>query len=45
MVKEVFFFTEMGYTSYSQDVAASYGYTSLMFPNDNFDPKRAPRAV
>ena len=41
MVKEVFFFTEMGYTSYSQDVAASYGYTSLMFPNDNFDPKMA----
>ena len=41
MVKEVFFFTEMGYTSYSQDAAASYGYTSLMFPNDNFDPKRA----
>ena len=31
MVKEVFFFTEMGYTAYSQDVAQEYGYTNLMF--------------
>ena len=41
MVQEVFFFTEMGYTAYPQDVAKSYGYTSLMFPNENFDPHRA----
>ena len=41
MVKEVFFFTEMGYTAYSQEKAASYGYTNLMFPNENFDPQKA----
>ena len=41
MVKEVFFFTEMGYTAYSQEVAASYGYTSLMLPNENFVPQKA----
>ncbi len=41
MVKEVFFFTEMGYTAYSQEVAASYGYTSLMLPNENFVPENA----
>jgi alkanesulfonate monooxygenase SsuD/methylene tetrahydromethanopterin reductase-like flavin-dependent oxidoreductase (luciferase family) len=41
MVQEVFFFTEMGYTAYPQDVAASYGYTSLMFPNENFSPQKA----
>jgi alkanesulfonate monooxygenase SsuD/methylene tetrahydromethanopterin reductase-like flavin-dependent oxidoreductase (luciferase family) len=41
MLQEVFFFTEMGYTAYSQDVAAKYGYTSLMFPNENFDPQSA----
>ena len=41
MVKEVFFFTEMGYTAYSQETAASYGYTNLMFPNENFVPERA----
>ena len=41
MVKEVFFFTEMGYTAYSQEVAAGYGYTNLMFPNENFVPEKA----
>ena len=41
MVKEVYFFTEMGYTAYSQETAASYGYTNLMFPNENFNPERA----
>ena len=41
MVKEVFFFTEMGYTAYSQDVAAKFGYTNLMFPNENFSPEKA----
>ena len=41
MVKEVFFFTEMGYTAYSQDVAQEYGYTNLMFPNENFSPEKA----
>ena len=41
MVKEVFFFTEMGYTAYSQEVAAEYGYTNLMFPNENFSPEKA----
>ena len=41
MVNEVFFFTEMGYTAYSQDVAAKYGYTNLMFPNENFSPEKA----
>ena len=41
MVQEVFFFTEMGYTAYSQEVASSYGYTSLMLPNENFVPERA----
>jgi len=41
VVKEVFFFTEMGYTAYSQDVAQKYGYTNLMFPNENFSPEKA----
>ncbi len=41
MIKEVFFFTEMGYTGYSQKVAAEYGYTNLMFPNENFSPEKA----
>jgi alkanesulfonate monooxygenase SsuD/methylene tetrahydromethanopterin reductase-like flavin-dependent oxidoreductase (luciferase family) len=41
MVKEVFFFTEMGYTAYAQDVAAKFGYTNLMFPNENFTPEKA----
>ncbi len=41
MVKEVYFFTEMGYTAYSQETAANYGYTNLMFPNENFVPEKA----
>ena len=41
MVKEVFFFTEMGYSAYSQEEAARYGYTNLMFPNENYDPQKA----
>ena len=41
MVKEVFFFTEMGYTAYSQEAAAEYGYTNLMFPNEQFSPQQA----
>ena len=41
MIKEVFFFTEMGYTGYSQKIAAEYGYTNLMFPNENFNPEKA----
>ena len=41
MVKEVFFFTEMGYTAYSQEAAAEYGYTNLMFPNEHFSPQQA----
>ena len=41
MVKEVFFFTEMGYTAYSQETAGRYGYTNLMFPNENFSPEKA----
>ena len=41
MVKEVFFFTEMGYSAYSQETAARYGYTNLMFPNENFSPEKA----
>src|ERR671919_1614917 len=41
MVKEVFFFTEMGYSAYSQETAARYGYTNLMFPNENYDPQKA----
>ena len=41
MVKEVHFFTEMGYTAYSQDEASKYGYTNLMFPNENFSPEKA----
>ena len=43
MINEVFFFTEMGYTGYSQEVAAEYGYTNLMFPNENFSPEKAAK--
>ena len=41
MVKEVHFFTEMAYSAYSQDEARKYGYTNLLFPNENFSPERA----
>ena len=45
MVQEVFFFTEMAYSAYPQDVAAQRGYTALMLPNAYFDPAQGPRAV
>ena len=41
MVQEVFFFTEMAYSAYPQDVAAQRGYTALMLPNAYFDPSKA----
>jgi alkanesulfonate monooxygenase SsuD/methylene tetrahydromethanopterin reductase-like flavin-dependent oxidoreductase (luciferase family) len=41
MVKEVYFFTEMGYTAYPQEEAQQLGYTNLMFPNKHFDPAKA----
>ncbi len=41
MVREVYFFTEMGYTAYSQAEARRYGYNNLMFPNEQFSPERA----
>jgi alkanesulfonate monooxygenase SsuD/methylene tetrahydromethanopterin reductase-like flavin-dependent oxidoreductase (luciferase family) len=41
MVKEVYFFTEMGYTAYPQDEARRLGYNNLMFPNAHFSPERA----
>src|SRR5262247_4070186 len=41
MVKDVYFFTEMGYTAYPQDEARRRGYNNLMFPNEHFIPERA----
>jgi alkanesulfonate monooxygenase SsuD/methylene tetrahydromethanopterin reductase-like flavin-dependent oxidoreductase (luciferase family) len=41
MVKEVYFFTEMGYTAYPQDDARRLGYNNLLFPNAHFSPERA----
>jgi alkanesulfonate monooxygenase SsuD/methylene tetrahydromethanopterin reductase-like flavin-dependent oxidoreductase (luciferase family) len=41
MVKEVYFFTEMGYTAYPQDEAQRLGYNNLMFPNQHFRPEKA----
>lgn len=41
MVKEVYFFTEMGYTAYPQDEARRLGYNNLMFPNQHFRPEKA----
>ena len=41
MVKEVYFFTEMGYTAYPQDEAKKAGYNNLMFPNEHFSPEKA----
>lgn len=41
MVKDVYFFTEMGYTAYPQDEARRRGCTNLMFPNEHFDPEHA----
>ena len=41
MVKEVYFFTEMGYTAYPQDKAKELGYNNLMFPNEHFSPEKA----
>ena len=43
MVKEVYFFTEMAYSAFPQDVAEEYGYTTLMLPNQHFDPETAHR--
>jgi len=41
MVKDVYFFTEMGYTAYPQDEARRRGYNNLMLPNEHFRPERA----
>ena len=41
MVQEIFFFTEMAYSAYPQDIAAQRGYTALMLPNTYFDPGKA----
>ena len=41
MVKEVYFFTEMGYTAYPQDEAKKAGYNNLMFPNEHFNSEKA----
>lgn len=41
MKREVFFFTEMGYTAYPQDEARERGYNNLMFPNQHFRPEKA----
>src|SRR2546425_10593247 len=41
MVKEVYFFTEMGFTAYPQEEARRRGYNNLMFPNEHFSPERA----
>lgn len=41
MIKEVYFFTEMGYTAYPQEEAQRLGYTNLMFPNAHFNPTKA----
>ena len=41
MLKEVYFFTEMGYTAYSQEQAIKQGFNNLMFSNEQFDPQRA----
>ena len=41
MEREVFFFTEMGYTDYPQDEARDLGYNNLMFPNEHFSPEKA----
>jgi alkanesulfonate monooxygenase SsuD/methylene tetrahydromethanopterin reductase-like flavin-dependent oxidoreductase (luciferase family) len=41
MVKEVYFFTEMGYTAYPQEEARQLGYNNLLFPNVHFSPERA----
>ena len=41
MVKEIYFFTEMGYTAYSQDHAGRCEYNNLTFPNEHFSAERA----
>ena len=41
MVKEVMFFTEMGYTAYPQKEAIRRGYNNLMFPNEFFSAEKA----
>ena len=41
MVKEVYFFTQMGYTAYPQDKAKEAGYSNLLFSNKHFSPERA----
>src|SRR5207245_10711420 len=41
MVKEVYFFTEMGYTAYPRDEARRRGFNNLMFPIEHFSPERA----
>jgi len=41
MVKEVMFFTEMGYSAYPQEEALQRGYNNLMFPNEFFSAEKA----
>ena len=41
LVKEVYFFTQMGYTAYPQDKAKEAGYSNLLFSNKHFSPERA----
>ena len=41
MVKEVMFFTEMGYSAYPQKEALQRGYNNLMFPNEFFSAEKA----
>ena len=41
LVKEAFFFTQMGYTAYPQDKAKEAGYSNLLFSNEHFDAQRA----
>ena len=43
MVKEVYFFTEMGYTDYSQEEAQRLGYNNLMFPQRGSSARKKPR--
>lgn len=37
MDRKFFYFSEMGYNAYPQELADQYGYTALMFPNSIFD--------
>ena len=41
MTRKFFFFSEMGYNAYPDDILERYGFTALLLPNSIFDREKA----